>query len=508
MFQRFLGSILSYTNLGINILVNLLYVPIFLNLIGTSEFGIYQLVGSLIAYLSLMDFGITPATVRFYTAALTKGDVREQRTVLGFSLLLLLALTLLLCSAGGIVYTHLPSWFDNLTLQELASLQSVFAILLVNIAIHLPGNIFSAVLTAHEQFIFARGLLLVQSILRPITIIVCLTAWPYAATAAAVQMIFNIALVAIQGWYCLSRLHISCCFHLLPIDIRQNFFLLATSSFLVVIIDQLFWRTNQIILGLVSGTTEVAVYSIAYVIYISYMSFSGCISSVFFPQITKMVVQKEPIYVLFSLFLRIGRLQYMVLMLPLLGFLLLGKEFIALWAGKNFVGAYAIALAIMFPFTIDLIQNIGLGIMQAQNRYMYRAKVYLAVGLLNITLATPAAFRWGGIGCALATGFCMFLGNGLIMNYYYWKIQKLDIPRFWQEICNLTLAALPTAGIGIALNFCLPNYAISTLTIKIIVITVCYIISIYALGMNTYERGIINSVWGRVNKIFARTHLS
>ena len=60
----------------------------------------------------------------------------------------------------------------------------------------------------------------------------------------------------------------------------------------------------------------------------------------------------------------------------LTGFILYGREFIAIWVGEEFNKSYYIALIIMIPFTIDLIQNIGLAILQAKNMYSFRAIVF------------------------------------------------------------------------------------------------------------------------------------
>ena len=67
------------------------------------------------------------------------------------------------------------------------------------------------------------------------------------------------------------------------------------------------------------------------------------------------------------------------------------------------------------PFTIDLIQNIGLSILQARNEYNFRAKVYFCMGIFNLCLAIPLAKMYGGIGCAFATDLSMFIGNGLVI---------------------------------------------------------------------------------------------
>lgn len=52
--QRKAGVILSYAGELVKILVSLVYTPIMLRLLGQSEYGLYQLVYSVVSYLSLL----------------------------------------------------------------------------------------------------------------------------------------------------------------------------------------------------------------------------------------------------------------------------------------------------------------------------------------------------------------------------------------------------------------------------------------------------------------------
>ena len=63
MNQRRAGAILSYISIFGNILVAILYTPFFIRTLGTSEYGLYNLVLSFLVYLNIMDlaFGNTIA---------------------------------------------------------------------------------------------------------------------------------------------------------------------------------------------------------------------------------------------------------------------------------------------------------------------------------------------------------------------------------------------------------------------------------------------------------------
>ena len=360
--------------------------------------------------------------------------------------------------------------------------------------ITLTTMMFRAVINANEKFLFLKGTETLQMVLQPVLVVLILQQYPSAVAVAVVQTFLNICLIIARVYYCFAKLKIKIKFHYLNKQLLNDIKKLALSVFVVVLIDQVFFKTNQIILGIVSGTAAVAVYSISSLIYMNYMALSTAISGVYLPHVTEIVAKNEPVKKLSDLFIKIGRYQYYLLALVASGFIIFGKDFINIWAGEGFEEAYWITLLIIIPFTIDLIQNIGLSIMQAQNRYDFRAKVYFAMGLFNLCLAIPLAKQYGGTGCAFATGLSMFLGNGLIMNWYYLKVTKLDILRFWKEIGKISIYVMCLTLVGYELY----NYqnvdSITEFIIGIAVYTVVYSFVIYTFCMNVSEKEKVLSV--------------
>lgn len=72
----------------------------------------------------------------------------------------------------------------------------------------------------------------------------------------------------------------------------------------------MFWKTNQILLGIIRGTAAVAVYSISSLVYMNYMALSTAISGVYLPHVTEMVAKNTSNKDLSDLFTQIGRWQY------------------------------------------------------------------------------------------------------------------------------------------------------------------------------------------------------
>lgn len=503
MNERKIGILISYLNIVLHAVIGFAYVPILLHFIGKSEYGLYQLIGSFIAYFSIMDFGLTAAVVRFYAKYKALQDQIKMENILAFAMRAYGIITALMFAAGVGFYYYLPSIFAiSMTAAEIESAKQLFILLLFNIVVTISTMIFRAVINAHEKFLFLKGLETIQLVLQPLLVVLVLQKLPSAMAVAMVQTVLNVALIGARIYYCFQKLHIKIRYHYWDAELFDDFKKLALSVFAVTLIDQVFFKTNQVILGIVSGTVAVAVYSIASLIYMNYMALSTAISGVYLPHITEMIAQQVPVSKLSDLFIRIGRLQFFLLALVASGFVIFGKQFIIMWAGDGFIDAYYMTLLIIIPFTIDLIQNIGLAIMQAQNRYDFRAKVYCAMGILNLFLAIPLALKYGGIGCAFATGLAMFLGNGLIMNWYYVKVTGLDITRFWREIGKICAVVVVITILGNSIyNMLKISESKLIFGLSILVYSSIYLIVLYITVMNQDEKDKITSIIKRIGII-------
>lgn len=498
MNQRKLGIFLSYLNITLQSLLGFLYIPILLYYIGKSEYGLYQLMGSLIAYFGIMDFGLSSAVIRFYAKYLALKDRVGMENILAIALRCYGAVMGVMLIAGGAVYTMLDAAFSgSMTAGEVAEAKDIFLLLLLNIVITLSTMVFRSVINAHERFLFLKGMETVQLVLQPMLVVLLLMHHPNAFSVALVQTGLNLVLSLARVYYCFAKLHVRIRYHYWSHELMVSFRRLALSVFAVTLIDQVFWKTNQIILGVISGTATVAVYSTASIIYMGYMQLSVAISGVYLPHVMAMVAEKATAEKLSALFIQIGRWQYYFLALVATGFILFGERFIRIWAGKGFEEAYGITLLIILPFTIDLIQNVGLSILQAENRYDFRAKVYFVTGLFNLALAIPLGMAYGGTGCAFATGLSMFLGNGLVMNWFYAKEIHLAIASFWQQIgrISLTVFACLMAGLGLV---SLPgSQGIGRFLVEIGLYTFFYSVCIYLFAMNDGEREKVRGICGR-----------
>jgi len=200
------------------------------------------------------------------------------------------------------------------------------------------------------------------------------------------------------------------------------------------------------------------------------------------------------------LFTKVGRIQFMIMMLILSGFIFFGRPFIYYWAGTGYEEAYAVALLLIVPVTVPLIQNLGIEIQRAKNKHKARAIVYLLIAVANVFLSIPLIRLFGPAGAALGTALSLLAGNILFMNWYYHTRIEINMFYFWKNIAHFIPALCAPVGVGILCSRLIRYDSLVKLATAIGVYTVVYAVSMYLLGFNDEERQMCLDIFSRVHK--------
>lgn len=500
------GVVLNYVVIILNTVVGLLYTPYMLRMMGQSEYGLYSLVASVIAYLTVLDLGFGNAIVRYTAKFRAEKKTEEQYEMFGMFFLLYLVIGIIAFGIGLGLYFNVGTLFgDTMTAVELGRARIMMLLLVANLAFTFPMSIWGSIIQAYEDFVFQKSLNIFRIILNT-AVMICLLHFGYKAVAmVVVQTIFNVLTLVLNFIYCRRKLNI-------PIYFRFKHFhwgflkevaIYSFWIFLNAIMDRVYWSTGQFVLGAMVGTAAVAVFAIAIQLEGMYMQFSTAISSVFLPKVTAMVATNRSRKEISDLFIRTGRIQYIVLAYILSGFIIFGRQFIELWAGAGYSDAYIISLLFFIPLTVPLIQNLGITILQARNEMKFRSVLYIIIALVSLAMQIVLTRFFGGIGCAMGVSGALVVGQILIMNVYYQRRQDLDIKTFWKEISKMSIIPIVlifSSMLVIRHFFALDSWG--KLILGIAAFSLVYIPLFFRFSMTDDERNLFISMF---HKIFTRS---
>ena len=486
------GAILSYVSIGLNNIVGLLYTPFMLRMLGQNEYGLYSLVASVVSYLTVLDLGFANAIVRYTAKFRAEGKIREQYDLFGMFLILYTGIGIIAFLLGLGIYFNVDRLFDAaMTTEDLRKIRVMMLLMCFNLAFTFPMSIWGAIITAYEDFVFQKLVNIARIVLNPLVMVALLLLGYKAIAMVAVITSFNVLTLCINAWYCFHKIRIKVCFGKFRWGFLREISVYSLWIFLDAIVSRFYSSVGQIVLGIYRGASAVAVYALAIQLKSLFSSFSTALISVVLPKMTALASKENSEKEISDLFIRISRLQYFVMSFILVGFIIFGKEFIILWGGAEYVQTYYISLIILIPFSIDLISNVGITVLQAKNKLKYRSIPMIIGSVIGFILAFPFTDRFGIYGCAWAISISIFLSNALASNIVFYKIGKIDVIRYWKEVTSMLW--LPV--VAIAICFYVKSYinisTVQSLCVSIVVFSIIYIPLNIIGNMNAQERNII-----------------
>lgn len=490
--QKKAGVLLSYLAQGIHILSGILYTPIMLRLLGQSEYGLYQLVASVVSYLNVLSLGFGSSYMRFYSRIKKQGDEEKVAEFNGMYLTIFLIIAGICLLCGVVLIGNIELVFGNgLTEQEYPKAKILLALMVFNLALTFPGGAIDSFITAHEQFVFQRMLKVLQYLFNPFITLPLLLMGYGSVAMVLVTTFLTVAKILSSILFCRQKLKIRLSFRGFQFSLLKEMWIFTFFICINMIADQINWNVDKVLLGRFSGTVAVAIYGVGGQLNTMYMQLSTIISNVFIPQVNRIVVESNDNRLLTELLTKVGRVQFLLLSLISCGFVFLGREFIYLWAGEGYEQSYMITLLLILPATIPLAQNVTLEIMRAKNMHKVRSFMYFAMALVNVVISIPCIYAWGAQGAALGTAVTLILGDCIGMNFYYHKSVGLDMVYYWKQILHFVPAFLVIIISELIITSCFSMDGLLAFVIHGVVYMLVFTVSMWFLGMNQMEKDLI-----------------
>ena len=499
MNQLKLGAMLSYLQMALNIIIGIVYTPIMIRLLGQSEYGLYNTVAPTISMLSLLSLGLNSGYIRYYSRYKKEGNDEARYRLNGMLLLTYSVIGIIGLSCGLYMTFHLELFFSKgLTQEEYGIARVLMLLLTINLAVSFPMSVFPTIISAHERFVFLKLLGLVKTIVSPLLTLTILLLGYGSIGMVSVTVLVAFLTDACFLIYNKRKLKERFIFHSFEKGLLKNLFAYTGFIALNSLIDQINWSIDKVLLGRFRGTVEVSVYAVGFSLYHYYMMMSTAISGVFTPRIHRIYNewkdQPDKLNYHFSdLFIRVGRIQYLVLGLVASGIVFFGQIFLHFWVGDGYENSYGVALLLVIPASIPLIQNLGIEIQRAENRHQFRSVIYFFMALINLGLSIWLCQLYGAVGSAVGTAISLLVANGLIMNVYYHKRFFINVVLFWKNILIMSKGLIAPVILGIVMHRFYSIHSFAEMMVCILLYTVVYLISVWILSMNAGEKKMVRA---------------
>lgn len=148
------------------IIIALFSTRVVLQQLGSDDFGLFSLVGSVLAFLSFFNTALTRSTQRFLSFYMGKNDEQYQRTVLYNSFILHIAISLFTSVVMLCIEPLLFSGFLNIASEQIGLARVLYRLMIVSVFFTMNSTPFNAVFVSHENIVFSSVVYIIGALLK------------------------------------------------------------------------------------------------------------------------------------------------------------------------------------------------------------------------------------------------------------------------------------------------------------------------------------------------------
>lgn len=494
------GAILSYLAIGINILSALLYSPWMLSQIGDGDYGLYTLAISLIN-MFLLDFGINSAVSRFASKYVAEGKQEKVDQLLGIVFKLFIVIAAIISIILIIVYFFLDEIYLSLSAVELQRFKIVYIISATYSVFSFPfATTVNGILTSYEKFIQMKLCDVGNKVLTVLLIVIALLEGYGLYALVTINAVLNVICFLVK-WIIIKKLT--------PVKVKMTYWdksmlkeIFSFSIWVLInsICSRLIMNVCPSILGVTAGTTAITIFSFSSVIEGYSYTFASAIDGMFMPKIARITYQEKNIDKIQNLMIKVGRFQYHLVGLILIGFLCVGKDFILLWLGKDYISVYYCAILLLLPAPYYLSQQIAKNTMVMVNKIKYLTIVNVIKAVLNVILVFFLSIKWGTFGACFSICIVYFFRNFANMYLYKTKL-GIDTKLFYIKCYGkMSIVMIMVVVIGLVLGKFTDSVSWGILTTKIIIIISIYLALMWLFAYTNEEKNVVKNICKKIIK--------
>lgn len=496
------GAIVSYMLIFFNIISGFLYTPWLMSQLGDSDYALYTLVTTVMGYF-VLDFGLGASITRFVAKYRAQGREDEVKNLLGVTTKLYLFLDGIILIALCVCYFFLENIYVNLTPTEITRFKTIFVIAGFMSVFSFPFLPQNGIYTAYEKLYSQKIFDFITKIFTVASIVIALLFGGGLYVVVLFNALITFLMHLVKFTYLRKSVGLSINLKHKDNKLLKSIFGFSVWVLLATIADRFFFMFIPSLLGIVSNTTQIAIFSVAVSIENYICLLGSAFNNLFLPQVTKMVVNKESPSKLSDLMIKVGRIQLLMVSFFIVAILGMGDEFIRCWVGESKTDAYIVLICILVPSLVHFTQAIGNELIYATNNVKYRALVYGVGSCISIVGTIILAPKYGAIGAGIAIGLALMISHVILMNCIYKFKLKLEIGRYFKE-CQISML-LPLIISGILAYIIKIIYPVDSLILFIVkagIWAIIHMAIMWLFAMNEYEKGIVKDFCKKmINKI-------
>ena len=432
--------------------IGLVMLPFNLTHLGTAEYGLWVLLGSITVHFSVLDLGYGGALVKFMAQYRAHRNTRALNEIASTLFFIFAAIGLVAYLAAAVVAFNLDHVF-KLTPDQAQTGKWILLLIAVHISLNFPFSVFGGVISGFQRY-DANNMVAIGSSIA----VAVVNAAVLLAGYGIVTLVAATTLVRIVVYFIYRRN----AYRIFPeLQIRLSLFrrgrLREVTGFSIYasIIDwanKLNYQLDELVIGAMIGSSAVAVWAPAERIITGTQRLTNQLNGMLFPLIVDSDAsqQKDRLQ---QILLQGTRLS-LVMVVPIAATLiLLADPLIHAWLGPKKAPAMAGAVPVLQILAIAVAIRVGNAtgttVLKGAGEHRMLAYVNLATGLANLVMSVLLARRFGLVGVAVGT--LVPIAFTAIFILYPASCRKVGLPVTRAVMHSVLPAVWPAFAMGLVL---------------------------------------------------------
>lgn len=491
MKSKLLANSFSGTVLyAVNIIIAFFISPLFVHILGNHDYGLWELMISLVGYMGILDLGIGPALLRYVAIDYNNDNKSElQRVISSAQIFFMLigtvtAVILILLS----FFPHIIVDANKIDLKYFSLIISLFAL---NTGLSFPLTVYTATIMGLQRHYLCNSTRIVLTITRAIFAYHFLIKFPSKGLLLLVvlELVFNscqfvLYYIFLKNDKSIPSFSLSAC----SLNKIKELFNYGAKCSILMIASRIQNASLPFVISMSLGVNHIVFFAMPNRL-VEYAK--GLSLAIGFPLTPYFVMQLsgDDKNVVKNSWLQTSLvLQIITVAMPLF-ILFCGERFLSLWIGKEYgVAGRGVLYWLVIALSVEAMAPNASRILMATGHHGRAAMMWLILSIISVPLAVIGASHWGVTGVAMGSSITLIVGNIVVL-----KMACNDVGTTVKEYLQQTLMKLVVPVLFLIISLWITNKLITQnsylfLSFQVFLCASIYLLSVWFLTINNATR--------------------
>lgn len=424
----------SFVIKGLSIAISLVLVPLTINYVNPSRYGIWLTLSSMVAWFSFFDIGFGNGLRNKFAEALAKGQDELARIYVSttYAILSIIIVTVLILF---LFINRFLDWSKILnTPPEMAGELSILAgIVFVFFCLRFIFQLLATVLTANQEPAKASFFDFLGSFFSLIIIFILTKTTSgnliYLGTALSFAPVLVLAISSLW-YYSRDYKKYAPSFKYVKFGFARNLMSLGIKFFIIQIAALVLFNTNNIIITQLFGPKEVTTFNVSFKLFSVITMIFFIIATPLWSAFTDAYVKSDFAWIKTTLS-KMRKIWYLLIIFSIM-ILLASPLIYKLWVGDSVKVPFALSMAMCSYGIVYIWQTIHVFLLNGIGKIKLQLYLVIFTGLINIPLAIFLGKKMGLVGITL-TSTLLFIFMGILFSIQTHKILNNTATNIWNK---------------------------------------------------------------------------